>query len=416
MGGVVPLGYDVKDRQLVVNTREAEMVRYIFQRYVDVGSVSGLKEQLDAEGIVSKPRKSSNARLRGAKPMGRGMLYHLLRNRLYLGEITHKGEAYPGLHDAIVKRALWDQARLCLDANRTNHRMGTHARNPSLLAGLLYDDNGERMSPSHAVKNGKRYRYYVSQSLIRQPKRMAIGGRRIPAGDIEELMVSQVKTFLDDEGHVANAIQIYVSDAPRQRHALEKARQLASRWDDATPTERRGMLLQLIKRIEVHHDRVDIKILPARLAGMLLGEELKLPPDTDLSPEQLSGEKNTLVLSIPARFKRAGLEMKLLVDEPGGNQTSRGPDPSLIKIIVKAHRLKNHFIHNHGHSVKALAKQQGVNPSYFTRLIRLTFLAPDITQAILEGRHPRELTAHGLMGNTRFPLSWREQRLVLGFI
>ena len=163
-------------------------------------------------------------------------------------------------------------------------------------------------------------------------------------------------------------------------------------------------------------DRVDIKLLPARLAGMLLGEESNLPPDSDLSPDkQLSGEGNPLVLSIPARYKRAGLEMKLLVDGPGGNQTSRVPDPSLIKVIVKAHRLKNLFIHNHGHSVKALAKQQGVNPSYFTRLIRLTFLAPDITQAILEGRHPRELTAHRLMGNTRFPLGWREQRLVLGF-
>ncbi len=252
MGGVVPLGYDVKDRQLVINNREAETVRYIFQRYVDLGSVSGLKEQLDAEGIVSKPRKNSNARLRGAKPMGRGMLYHLLHNRLYLGEITHKGEPYPGRHEAIVDRALWDQAQLSLDANRTDHKIGTHAKNPSLLAGLLYDDSGERMSPSHAVKNGKRYRYYVSQSLIRQPKRMATGGRRIPAGDIEELMGTQVRTFLDDEGQVANAIRVYITDAPRQRYALEKARQLASRWDDGTPAERRGMLLQLIKRIEVH--------------------------------------------------------------------------------------------------------------------------------------------------------------------
>ncbi len=214
MGGVVPLGYDVKDRQLVVNNREAETVQTIFQYYVNLGSVSGLKEQLDIEGIVSKSRKNSNARLRGAKPMGRGMLYHLLRNRLYLGEITHKGEHYPGQHQAIVDCALWDQAQVTLDANRIEHRVRTRTKNTSLLAGLLYDDSGERMSPSHVVKNGKRYRYYVSQSLIRQPKRLATGGRRIPASDIEQLVSEYIRIFLADEAQLFDAIQSYAPDAP----------------------------------------------------------------------------------------------------------------------------------------------------------------------------------------------------------
>ena len=163
-------------------------------------------------------------------------------------------------------------------------------------------------------------------------------------------------------------------------------------------------------QFSVQINRVDIHLLPPHLISLLLGEELKFLPANNLS----SGS-DCLVLSIPARYKRTGMEMKLLVDGPSGNNMRREPDRSLIKLIVKAHRLKRVFIHNHGHNVKALAKQHRVNASYFTRLIRLTFLAPDITQAILEGRHPLELTAAKLIRNTRFPLDWREQRKMLGF-
>ena len=166
MGGYPPLGYDVKDRKLVVNEAEAETVRYIFRRYQELGSVRLLKEHLDAAGIVSKRRTAQDGRLYGAKPMARGALYHMLQNRIYRGEIVHKDQTYPGEHTSIVDEDLWQEVQTTLTANRVDRSAGNGNHHVSLLAGFIYDADGELMTPSHAVKKGVRYRYYVSKSLF----------------------------------------------------------------------------------------------------------------------------------------------------------------------------------------------------------------------------------------------------------
>ena len=166
MGGYPPLGYDVKDRKLVVNEAEAETVRYIFRRYQEFGSVRLLKEHLDADGIVSKRRTAPDGRPYGGKPIARGALYHMLQNRLYRGEIVHKNQAYPGEHAPIIDDDLWQKVQTTLAANRVDRGAGKGNNHVSLLAGLIYDAHGELMTPSHAVKKGVRYRYYVSKSLV----------------------------------------------------------------------------------------------------------------------------------------------------------------------------------------------------------------------------------------------------------
>ncbi len=170
MGGSPPLGYDVQARQLVVNPVEAETVRAIFQLYREVHSVRALRHRLQAAGVTSKRRVLHDGRVTGGQALNRGALYYLLRNRLYRGEIVHKGTAYPGAHAAIVDQALWDDVQAILAANtRGVRRGGPHA--PSLLTGLVVDDQGEGLTPSHAVKTGRRYRYYVSRHLITEGKR-----------------------------------------------------------------------------------------------------------------------------------------------------------------------------------------------------------------------------------------------------
>ena len=166
MGGYPPLGYDVKDRKLVVNEAEAETVRYIFRRYQELRSVRLLKEHLDAAGIVSKRRTAPDGRPYGGKPIARGALYHMLQNRIYRGEIVHKDQAYPGEHDPIIDDDLWQEVQTTLATNRVDRGAGKGNRHLSLLAGLIYDAHGEPMTPSHAVKKGVRYRYYVSKSLL----------------------------------------------------------------------------------------------------------------------------------------------------------------------------------------------------------------------------------------------------------
>src|SRR6202163_2864189 len=161
MGGNVPLGYDVKDRKLVVNEPEASTVRLIFRRYAELGSVALLRAELDQQDIVSKRREGAGGELSGGKRFSRGALYLMLQNRIYRGEITHQGTAYPGQHKAILDPELWQVVQDKLGANRQARSVAVGADAPSQPAGLIVDSDGNRMAPTHATKKAKRYRYYV---------------------------------------------------------------------------------------------------------------------------------------------------------------------------------------------------------------------------------------------------------------
>ena len=202
MGGYPPLGYDVRDRKLVITPQEAETVRHIFRRYLQLGAVSALRGDLKQDGIHSKLRTDKNGKSTGGKPFARGALYHMLKNRIYLGEIVHKNESYPGEHPQIIDRSLWDAVAKQLDENTHDRQNGVDFQEPSLLTGMLYDGDGTRLTPSHAVKTGKRYRYYVSNTLITGPRSAAPRGRRIPAGDIEVLVGNSIKDFFASDMRV----------------------------------------------------------------------------------------------------------------------------------------------------------------------------------------------------------------------
>jgi site-specific DNA recombinase len=192
MGGLPSLGYDVQNRKLVVNEEEAGTVVHIFRQYVELRSVRVLQAELDAAEIRSKRRILADGTQVGGQKLSRGALYLILQNRIYRGEITHKGNAYPGEHPAIVDKALWDRVQAILAENRVDRATRADAKQPSLLAGLIFDDSGERLTPSHAVKKGTRYRYYVSRSLIVGTAKDKSTGRRIPAANLETLFITKL--------------------------------------------------------------------------------------------------------------------------------------------------------------------------------------------------------------------------------
>lgn len=163
MGGPVPLGYVVRERKLVVDEKDAATVRHIFNRYLALGTGQALIEELRAEGYRARLREQKGRTI-GGVPFGRGMLFAMLSNRIYLGEIVHKGQAHPGEHLPIIDRALWDRVQQLIDANRVERKAATNVAHASLLAGILFDGQGRRMTPSHAVRSGKRYRYYITHS------------------------------------------------------------------------------------------------------------------------------------------------------------------------------------------------------------------------------------------------------------
>ena len=175
----------------------------------------------------------------------------MLQNRIYRGEIVHRDKSYPGEHKAIVDDALWDEVQRKLVANRVDRAIGAEAAQPSLLAGLIYDDAGERMTPSHANKKGTRYRYYVSQKLIRGRRRDSPRGRRVPAGDLETLVEERLRQFLGCESEVFGAIESLSEDVNECSQLVTRAAELAERWPKLAPADKPAHLLALIDRIDL---------------------------------------------------------------------------------------------------------------------------------------------------------------------
>jgi site-specific DNA recombinase len=192
MGGVVPLGYDLEDRQLMVNAEEARQVKEIYQAYLEQGCISKLQLHLEEKGIRSKKRLSKTGNASGDNIFLRGALYQMLQNRVYLGEICHKGASFPGRHPAIVDQTLWDQVQAQFKANLQAERKRPRTAHKSLLTGLLFDGKGNRFTPSHATKNGRKYRYYVSQAVIGKQRDQSSTPKRLPAEEVENLVIAQV--------------------------------------------------------------------------------------------------------------------------------------------------------------------------------------------------------------------------------
>jgi site-specific DNA recombinase len=197
VGGIVPLGYATKDRKIVVVEEEAERVRTIFRSYLELGSLNRLMADLRARGIVTKVRSLKTGRTIGGIPFTRGPLAHLLRNRFYIGEVAFKGEILPGEQPAIIDRDLFDAVQAKLNDQRNNHTVA-RGKSESLLIGRIYDDGGNRMTPSHAHKGGINYRYYLSSPLLHGQPARAGSVRRVPAAEIEALVACAVREHFED--------------------------------------------------------------------------------------------------------------------------------------------------------------------------------------------------------------------------
>jgi site-specific DNA recombinase len=399
MGGVPPLGYRAQDRKLIVVDNEAEIVRSIFRRYAELGSVRLLQEELAARGVNSKLWTSAAGRVIGGKPFSRGAFYLMLQNRTYRGEILHNGQSHRGEHRPIVDQPLWDAVQAQLASNTAERCSGARTRRPSLLTGMLFDADGNRMTPTHAVKKGARYRYYVSRPLITKDQ-SASSGLRLPAAEIEQVVTSRMRQWLLDPGSIYEAMRL--ADPSVQRQLLARAAELGKSWPQLPSARQRSLLAGLIERIDIGANRIDIHCRPTRLGALA---------DGDASPSPSASE--TQILSIPVRLGRCGREITMVINGTDPCAAAK-PDSRLVKLLLRARRFHAALVGSGGLPFAALAEQEGVSPSYFTRLLRLNYLAPDIAQAILDGRQPRDLTADKLLAHSRLPLVWHDQRTVLG--
>ena len=389
MGGHPPLGYDIIERKLVINESEAKTLRHIFQCYLELKSVSAIKRELDEGGSRSKQWTSSSNVTYGGKPFKRGALYYILKNRLYIGDAVHKGNAYPGEHERIIEQGVWDQVQALLTENSIHHEKGLNHREPSLLRGLLFDDRGNHMSPSHANKKGKRYRYYISQALTQQRKNDAGSITRIPAHDIEVLVNEQI-------------VQAIGGD--------DSYRELSDAWSNLETGKQSELGRLITERVTIGKSEVCMVISKTAMAAICEQRLWENQGDIDLEDDH---EPDLIEIRVPVIIKKIGSEKVIVL--PGSTNADEGPSPhaAMITAIVKAHDWFAKLQTGEFASIHDLSKSLSMNRRYVSRLLRLVFLAPDIIEAILEGAQPRSLSLYDLIKPV--PADWIGQRQALGF-
>ena len=281
---------------------------------------------------------------------------------------------------------------------------------PSLLGGLVFDVTGGRLTPTYAVKKGTRYRYYVSSSLVREAKTNSAGGWRIPAGDLEGLVVDRLRDFFADPAALLDVVDTETHSGSTQRQLIERGHQVAQELSAETPDRVKASLMALLCRATIYSDRIEITLSRGRIAELLAGASIDLAAQHRRSNP---ASHDVMTLRVPARLKRVGREMRMLVE---GTDVQTAADPSLLRVIARAHDIQGRLSQNTDLTVHNIAREEGVTAAYIYTLLRLPWLAPDITTAIVNGRQPQQLNAKTLMRKaSRLPVDWTEQRTLLGF-
>jgi site-specific DNA recombinase len=379
MGGFVPLGYEPDGRTLVINEKEAETVRAVFRLYLEFGNVRRVKEEADRLGFKTKSRTKKNGGAYGGWPLSRGYIYKVLSNPLYAGRISHKGQSYDGLHPSIIAVDVWDAVQAKLSDNVKDRRSGNRKSEPSALIGKLFDETGSSLTPSHAKKPGRRYRYYVSKSLIMNRADQQSGGWRLPAREIENTVVMAITSLLADR---AAFVQV-VRDAGVPQ---EKIADLLNAVDACQNDP-----LRIFSRVDLASDHITLSLDLERL--------------TDAAVP-------IICHSVPMCIKRRGVEMRLVINSSNAIPKA---DFALIKAIVRAHDWWNRLISGQETSMKEMASRDRLSVRYIRDILPLVFLAPDITERILKGSQPRTLCLAQLTRARHMPLNWDKQRRMLGF-
>mgnify|MGYP001236403516 CR=1 FL=1 len=262
MGGFVPMGYDVIDRKLIINEAEAATIRHMFQRFVELGSATTLTRELVVNGTLNK---------RG-KPVDKGFLYKLFRNRLYLGEAVHKGTSYPGEHQAIIDQPLWDQVHAILQESPRQRAANTRAQTPALLKGLIFTATGIAMTPTATKKGSRHYRYYTSMDAIRNRAGEGTDGFvRLNAGMVENAVVQHIRALLRTPEVVARAVEAARRNDPDidERDVVVALSGFDGLWESLFPAEQARIARLLIERVTVSSDGLAVDLRTEGLGSVI---------------------------------------------------------------------------------------------------------------------------------------------------
>jgi DNA invertase Pin-like site-specific DNA recombinase len=360
VGGMVPLGYDSRDRKITINEAEAERVRDIFRSYLKLGSLNALMVDLRKRGILTKARRLRSGAAAGGVPFARGSLAYLLRNRFYTGEVAFKGEILQGEQPPIIDRRLFEAVQAKLSQQITNHKTA-RSRSGALLTGKIFDDRGQLMTPTHATKGAVRYRYYTSSVLVHGQAAKAGSIARVPGPEIENVIVGAVRKHFSLQPDIDAAVII-------QNHVL---------------------------RVEIHLGKLVV--------------QLTNPPASAVGAKR---KKAPTRIEVPWQKQPATRRREILVPQAATPHQVSRPIRSenralLIASIARGRRWFNQLLTDRGTTTATIAARERCSERKVNMTISLAFLAPGLVQAAIEGRLPHGM---GVAKLSEMPASWSEQR------
>jgi site-specific DNA recombinase len=357
MGGPVPIGYRAQNRKLVITPREAELVRRIFNLYLECGSVPALKDRLDDFGIQTPPRQSRSGRTSGGNPFSRGRLYWILSNPVYAGDVRHGSNTWPGQHSAIIERSLWDtvQQRLQEGSQPTPGNKSRQAS--SLLSGLVHDETGDRLTPTFTVKAGRRHRYYVSNRLLTTGRRRDAATWRLPARQLELAVVDALAALLSDQVRLLDQLASSEDNFEEVIETIDKACQLAGKVR-ADPGQARSLVRSVIERVTVSPGQLKLLINREKLYNLL-----------DILPPSMDSQAS-FDIHHPFTLRRRGIEARLVMVAPELNRVR--VDQKLISKLAEARHWLDLTTSGSNLSISKLAKQRGAEMVGGTRFELVT--------------------------------------------
>lgn len=384
MGGQVPLGYDPDGRTLKINEIEAKTVRTLYDLYEQHGTLRTVKEEANRLGLRSRRREVGSGRATGGGPFDRGHIHHILTNPLYAGRIRHRDKVFDGQHPAIVDPERWEEVQQRLQDGASTQRQKKRDGTTSPLCGKLFDETGDRLTPTHSkTRRGTRLRYYISRRLVAEAGRTHPGAWRLPATALEQRVAEITRACLTEPGFAAKAFHDATADIISRR-ALALA-ELCSKGDSAE-------LFVIVERIDLAPGEMTV-----RLSSNALAKTAQCEP-SDIN-------ENSLTRTCPFQLRKRGVETKIIfADAP------TEIDETLIRNIAKA--LSWFEAIKCGKTFSEIAAAEGTHKSRVQQMISLAFLAPDIIRDVLEGKQPVGFTSEWCVRHN-LPADWTQQRLLL---
>ena len=376
MGGNVPLGYKADGRTLKIDEAEAPTIRTLYDLYLKHEVIREVRDEAETLGLKSRQRVRGSGRASGGNPFDRGHIHHILTNPIYAGRIRHKAQVYEGQHSAIIDPDVWEKVQEMLEGGAQKARGTKRKASPSLLAGKLFDDTGDRLTPSHSRKNGKRLRYYISHRLVKDRSQKHPEAWRLPAEQIERMVAELVRGHLSRHDTAAVLLQDPTGSEISGMTGLFQAIQ--------TPRA----LLNLVERVDLRPGALTVQLSPTELAGVI-----------DCKPDRINADR--MILNTPFQMRRRGVELKMHLGEAPAEI-----DRVLVHNIVKAQRWMAMILD--GSTFAEIAEAEGTSKRRVQDVVDLAMLAPDVLDAIATGEQPDSLTSDHLI-KTGVPAVWSDQ-------